>query len=329
MDVTATRGLGAGPTGDPLADQAKGPFGNPVEMALTLANTGMTTEEAVIAIIQASDYADLFAKVFGPDAFADVGVAYNNASLAIAAFERSKDLNKFSSKFDKFVEEQGGDVSNFGVEEQADGFRKYVGPPDGFKSKVYKYDEADGLAIFNADSYTQAGVTVPAGEQNGGQCYLCHLTTTHVVSSDALNQPANGPAPGIYNPMLTDFTYDNLGIPVNPRIAELAGPQDPDLGLGARVDQLAEACETCDPEEEKGKFRVSTLRNLARTAPYGHNGFFATIYDIVHFYNTRDVEDWWPAPEVPATVNKDELGNLGLTLAQEQKLVLFLETLDD
>jgi cytochrome c peroxidase len=115
MDVTATDGLGAGPTGDPLADQAKGPFGNPVEMALTLANTGMTTEEAVIAIIQASDYADLFAKVFGPDAFADVGVAYNNASIAIAAFERSKDLNKFSSKFDKFVEEQGGDVSEFGV----------------------------------------------------------------------------------------------------------------------------------------------------------------------------------------------------------------------
>jgi hypothetical protein len=34
-------------------------------------------------------------------------------------------------------------------------------------------------------------------------------------------------------------------------------------------------------------------------------------------------------PEVFATVNKDELGNLGLTLAQEQKLVLFLETLDD
>jgi cytochrome c peroxidase len=154
------------------------------------------------------------------------------------------------------------------------------------------------------------------------------LTTTHVVSSDALNQPANGPAPGIYNPMLTDFTYDNLGIPVNHRIAELAGLQQTDLGLGAQDVQLEMACETCDPAEEQGKFRVSTLRNLARTAPYGHNGFFATIYDIVHFYNTRDVEDW-PVPEVFATVNKDELGNLGLTLAQEQKLVLFLETLDD
>ena len=55
-----------------------------------------------------------------------------------------------------------------------------------------------------------------------------------------------------------------------------------------------------------------------------------TIYDIVHFYNTRDVLGaGWLAPEVPATVNTDELGNLGLTLAQEQKLVKFLETLND
>ena len=38
-DITATGELGSGPTGDPLADQAKGAFGNPVEMALTLENT--------------------------------------------------------------------------------------------------------------------------------------------------------------------------------------------------------------------------------------------------------------------------------------------------
>ena len=159
MAVTATGDLGSGPTGDPLADQAKGPFGNPVEMALTLFNTGSSTETEVVTIIQTSVYADLFEKVFGPNAFANVDVAYNNASLAIAAFERSKDLNKFKSKFDKFVAEQGGDVSNFGVEVQGDGFRKYVGPPPGFKSKAFSYDEADGLAIFNADSYTQMGVS--------------------------------------------------------------------------------------------------------------------------------------------------------------------------
>jgi cytochrome c peroxidase len=328
MDFTATGGLGDGPTGDPLADQAKGPFGNPVEMALTLANTGFSTEEEVVAIIQASDYADKFEKVFGPNAFEDIGIAYNNASLAIAAFERSKKVNKFSSKFDKFIAEQGGDVSGFGWLDD-NGTRKYVGPPAGFKSKVYSYDEADGFAIFNSDSYTQMFGENPAG-QNGGMCYLCHLTDNHVVAEGDPDIPANGPAPGTYNPILTDFTYDNLGIPVNPQIAELAGPQPTDLGLGAQLAQIAAACPTCGPAEEEGKFKVSSLRNLSRTAPYGHNGFFATIYDIVHFYNTRDVEGaGWPAPEVPETVNADELGNLGLTLEQEQKLVMFLETLND
>jgi len=165
-----------------------------------------------------------------------------------------------------------------------------------------------------------------------------------VIEGDQ-NQPANGPVPGTYNPIFTDFSYDNLGLPVNPRIADLAGPQAIDLGLGGQVDQLQAAHPDggiYDTNPDKGKFKVSSLRNISRTAPYGHNGFFATMYDIVHFYNTRDVLvecigapgetigiNCWPAPEYPATINGDELGNLGLTLAQEQKLVLFLETLND
>lgn len=336
--VTATGDLGAGPTGDPLADQAKGPFGNPVEMALTMDNLGMSTEEAVVGTIQASGYADEFEKEFGPNAFADIGVAYNNASLAIAAFERSNQLNRFKSKFDKFVAEQGGDVSGFGVVVEPDGFRTYVGPPNGFKSKYLRFDEADGLAIFNADSYRQTGMA-EAGP-NGGMCYRCHLTENHVVGD---NNPANGPAPGVYNPMLTDFTYDNLGIPVNPQIAVLAGQQSTDFGLGAQIAQMDEAYGAVYPypADENGKFKVATLRNLERTAPYGHNGFFATMEDIVHFYNTRDAlplcedaggtvgVDCWPAAEVPETVNAGELGNLGLTLAQENKIVQFVRTLTD
>ncbi len=95
---------------------------------------------------------------------------------------------------------------------------------------------------------------------------------------------------------------------------------------------------------EEGKFKVSSLRNIARTAPYGHNGFFPTLYDIVHFYNTRDCRDegvpssnvpdaychiaeQWASAEVPLTVNNSELGALGLTFEEEQKIVVFLETL--
>ena len=82
--------------------------------------------------------------------------------------------------------------------------------------------------------------------------------------------------------------------------------------------------------DQAGRFKVPTLRNLALTAPYGHNGYFKTMKDIVHFYNTRDVPSaGWPDSEVPETVNHDELGNLNLTDQEENDLVEFLKTLTD
>jgi cytochrome c peroxidase len=61
---------------------------------------------------------------------------------------------------------------------------------------------------------------------------------------------------------------------------------------------------------------------------YGHNGYFKSLDEITHFYNTRDVE-MWPDPEVPETVNTDELGNLGLTKGEENAIVAFMKTLSD
>ena len=76
-----------------------------------------------------------------------------------------------------------------------------------------------------------------------------------------------------------------------------------DLGLVAIV----------NAESENGKYRVPTLRNVELTAPYGHNGYFKTLEEIVHFYNVRDVSDEFPPAEYPAPVNKNELRPLGLT----------------
>jgi hypothetical protein len=59
-----------------------------------------------------------------------------------------------------------------------------------------------------------------------------------------------------------------------------------------------------------------------------HNGVFTSLEEVVHFYNTRDVEAW-PPPEVPENVNTDELGDLGLTLAEEHLIVMFMKTLSD
>ena len=120
-------------------------------------------------------------------------------------------------------------------------------------------------------------------------------------------------------PVFTDFSYDNLGVPKNPSIEALIGPQDIDYGLGAFVG-----------DSENGKFKVMTLRNIHLTAPYAHNGLFKKLEDITHFYNTRDAEGvFWPDPEYPDTVNFDELGNLGLSTKDEDALVKFMKTLTD
>jgi len=72
-----------------------------------------------------------------------------------------------------------------------------------------------------------------------------------------------------------------------------------------------------------------------------HNGYFKSLKEVVHFYNTRDVlprckpgeagekVTCWPSPEDPTNLNKRELGNLKLTNQQEDDLVAFLKTLTD
>ena len=86
-----------------------------------------------------------------------------------------------------------------------------------------------------------------------------------------------------------------------------------------------------DPQQD-GKFRVPTLRNIARTAPYGHNGYFENLEYMIEFLNTRDVGSPttgpWAAPEVPATVDQT-VGHLGLSQQDVDDLVTFLATLSD
>ncbi len=92
-----------------------------------------------------------------------------------------------------------------------------------------------------------------------------------------------------------------------------------------------------DDNSLKGAFRVSTLRNIAVTGPYMHNGLFQNLATVVHFYNTRDVPgainpetgEEWEKGEVEVNKNDAELGNLKLTADEEADLVAFLKTLTD
>jgi cytochrome c peroxidase len=162
-----------------------------------------------------------------------------------------------------------------------------------------------------------------------GKCNRCHVA----VGREAL---------------FTDYTYDNLGIPKNPENpATIADPNFADPGLGGFLAHRADYAQFADAN--MGKFKVPTLRNVGLGLPdivkaYGHNAYFKSLEGIVHFYNTRDVlptcpgdfteaealaANCWPAPEVSQNLNTAELGNLGLTPAEEAALVAFLKTLSD
>jgi len=263
--------------GDPLAEQAQGPFLNPVEQ-------NMPDKKAVCTKVARSSYAGLFKKVWGKDSLrfstpAEVDLMYDQIAFSIAAFERSPEVNPFSSKYDRYLT---------GVEELTE-------------------EEAWGLELFNGK----------------GMCAACHPSEV---------------GPNGEPPLFTDFSYDNLGVPKNPQNPFYTMPPEfnpdgkdwIDPGLGGFLKGAGFGPEWYEPEW--GKHKVPTLRNVdKRPTPnfvkaYGHNGFFKSLKEIVHFYNTRDVEDW-PAPEVAENINTDELGDLGLSDAEEDAIVDFLKTL--
>src|SRR6266446_8664510 len=122
-----------------------------------------------------------------------------------------------------------------------------------------------------------------------------------------------------------------------------------DKGLGNFLrspENADEAWKQLAPQFD-GRFRVATVRNVdKRPRPefvkaYMHNGYFKSLKEVVHFYNTRDVlpkceagdpgekVTCWPPPEDETNLNRRQLGNLKLTDQEEDDLVAFLKTLND
>ncbi|MFC1890100.1 cytochrome-c peroxidase [Thermodesulfobacteriota bacterium] len=274
--------------GNAAADQAQGPFLNPVEQNLADAR-------GVVKIVCKSEYQSKYKKVasdiWGIEDVCscdDPDMAYGIIGLAIAAFEDSKTVNAFTSKYDYYL-----------------------------KGKVpLTAQEKRGLELFDGK----------------GKCADCHPSKLG----------ENGEPP-----LFTDFTYDNLGIPKNtdnpwyqmPAQFNPDGSDWVDPGLGGYLKTVPQYAMLAD--DHYGKHKVPTLRNIDMrpsedfVKAFGHNGYFKSIEEILHFYNTRDVPGagWkgkpWPAPEVSKNLNKEELGNLGLTEDEEKDIVRFLKMLSD
>lgn len=88
---------------------------------------------------------------------------------------------------------------------------------------------------------------------------------------------------------------------------------------------------TGDPRD-RGKFRVPSLRNVAVTAPYMHDGSIATLAEVVAIYSAggRHIEDGELAGDGREHPNKDTLVfELALGEGEQADLVAFLEALTD
>ncbi|HTP52874.1 MAG TPA: cytochrome c peroxidase [Anaeromyxobacteraceae bacterium] len=240
-----------------LAVQAEQPFVSPFEMANRDA-------AEVIERLKASAERAPFEALYGAEVLDDPPTALRDMGLAIAAFEtEDASFHPFSSKFDYWL---------------------------AGKTQLTA-QELRGLALFN--------------DPAKGNCTACHPSQPQGFGQHAL---------------FTDFTYDNVGIPRNWNIpANAPTPSSPVSGapldyVPANGNLPADAeygfydlglCGPFQPPPNDfeprpllsatpalcGYFKVPTLRNVAVTAPYFHNGVFGSLRQVLEWYVSRDIND--------------------------------------
>lgn len=149
-------------------------------------------------------------------------------------------------------------------------------------------------------------------------CHTCHLADTRESTA---------------REGFTNHKYHNIGVPVNQSVRAKNGVTEIDIGLLANpnVNDRAQA----------GKFRVPTLRNVAVTGPYMHNGVFRELETAILFYdkylvvnqesmNNPETGMRWGDPEVDGTVDLDLLQQgQPITAERARVLAAFLRTLTD
>ena len=290
---------------NPLAEQAKGPFLNPMEQAVPNAQT-------LCDKVKASNYVNLFTEVWGSISCADdtaVGVAYDNISVSIATYEGSKEVSSFTSKFDAFWNKakiKGKNVTQVSMANW-----------ENYKSLGLNNDQLNGLAIFNTKA----------------NCSSCHTLDEGIAgyplftdfSYDNLGIPKNPENPAT----IADPNWADPGLG----------------GFLEKTALYSTVSSTEIGKFKVPTLRNVDLRPTTTfVKAYGHNGYFKSLEGIVHFYNTRDVlavcpgdytepqalqANCWPAPEVAENMNTKQVGNMGLTAVEEKELVAFLKTLSD
>ncbi len=180
-------------------------------------------------------------------------------------------------------------------------------PFDDFRDALARSDRA---AAARYPVAAQRGARIFVGK---GNCSVCH-----------------------FGPAFTNGEFHDVGVPYL-----LAGGRvdegrhggirrvraDPFNLLGRHSDDASGASGTKTRHVEMqhanfGQFKVPSLRNVALTAPYMHDGRLATLRDVVRHYSELDMERIH-------THGEQLLRPLGLTPGESADLVAFLESLSD
>ena len=133
----------------------------------------------------------------------------------------------------------------------------------------------------------------------------------------------------------TDHHYYNIGVPTNTRVRQLNTLEENHRDLGLLENPLV------DDPAHAGQFRVPSLRNVAVTGPYMHNGVFQELGTAIFFYGkftlsnaesqiNPETGEPWGEPEVTETVEV-ELLSQGQPINRDRAelIATFLRTLTD
>ncbi len=107
--------------------------------------------------------------------------------------------------------------------------------------------------------------------------------------------------------LFTDNSFRNNGLPVNPEVN--------DLGRYRVTEQAADYY----------KFKVPSLRNIEKTAPYMHDGRLFTLEAVLEHYNSGVVA----SETLDPILNKNGTLGIPLTANEKTKVIAFLKTLTD
>jgi cytochrome c peroxidase len=346
---------------NPAAEQAQGPPTNPVEMA----NLDIAT---YVYKISKSKEAPFFEEYWGKGSLSSIKFPSNIATLAtkpgpppantpnpVLAMLSQADQNLVISAFDHAAVstssyEAGPEVSSFSSKFDA----ALLG------ATTLTADELAGWNLFRTkahcntchlDGTQTTGTVTPASAADVAPLFT-DFTSANIGTPQNYALPflyENHPDQFGYTANTAGIFYLDLGVGgflANLSLAVTLGEKSgPGIGTGQNPNpgwvQLA-------PQFD-GKVQVPTCRNVdLRPYPgfvkaYTHNGYFKSLKALVHFYNTRDTLNggvhkpaglpgegitYWPFPEVNQNVDQT-IGHLGLTDAEENQIVLFLQTLSD